>query len=388
MTAPKPQPSGPATSRWGTPPARDAGGAPFGRSDRWRRFGPLFGMVWLGYLSEPLTASLAAPEPALRVLGVTGTVGVALIFAASTFSFRVRSIPVRAAVAALSVQVVFVAFATLAGAQSGLVASTFVGVTAVFLLRSPAALAVAAVFAVLAYVLPRVIPGWVPEDSTSISVVLSAFAVFGFTQLITRNRQLYRAQEEVVSLAAAQERERLARDVHDVVGHSLTVVSVKAELAARLLRADPDRAADELADIQRLARSALADVRGMVTGTRAVTLAGELAAARSAYDAAGIEVVLPSAVDAVPAERQELFAWALREATTNVLRHAAASRVVVTLDERELMVDDDGRGTTTAAPAGSNGLRGLAERARAAGATLITGPGSLGGFRVAVRFPA
>jgi two-component system sensor histidine kinase DesK len=345
-------------------------------------------MVWLGYLSEPLTASLDAPNAVLRVLGVAGTVGVAVLFAASTFSFRLRSVPTRTAWAVLAVQTLFVVLASLAGAQSGLVTSTFVGVTAVFLLRSPAALVVAAVFAVLAYALPRLIPGWVPEDSTAMSVVLSAFAVFGFTQLITRNRQLFRAQEEVVSLAAAQERERLARDVHDVVGHSLTVVSVKAELAARLVRADPDRAADELADIQRLARSALADVRGMVTGARTVTLAGELAAARSAYDAAGIEVQLPSAVDVVPSDRQELFAWALREATTNVLRHAAASRVVVTLDERELTVDDDGRGAGATTPAGGNGLRGLAERARTAGATLITGPGSLGGFRVAVRFPA
>ena len=392
MTTPQPKglprPVVSDTTWWGAPLVRGPGRAPFGRGDTWRRFGPAFGLVWLVFLAEPLTAAFDAPTMWQRVVGIIGTVGVAAIFGVSTYSFRFQEVPHRVVVAVLGVQTAFVALACLAGQQRGLVTGTFVAVTAVFLLQRPSSLVVAAAFALLSYVLPRLIPGWVPEDSTVMSGLLAALAVFGFTQLIVRNRQLFRAQEEVASLAATQERERLARDVHDVVGHSLTVVSVKAELAARLVHDQPDRAAAELADIQRLTRSALADVRGLVSGARPVTLAGELAAARFAYDAAGVEARLPGAVDVVPADRQELFAWVLREATTNVLRHAAATRVAVTLDEREIVVDDDGRGTDAATTVGGNGLRGLAERARAAGATLITGPGSLGGLRVAVRFPA
>jgi two-component system sensor histidine kinase DesK len=141
----------------------------------------------------------------------------------------------------------------------------------------------------------------------------------------------------------------------------------------------------------------------MVTATRHVTLAGELAAARRALDAAGIEAQLPGAVDAVPEELREVFAWTVREGTTNVLRHAAAGRVVVTLAPDRIVVEDDGRGAApcpddaeeggagTAEPTGSpgdapgHGLAGLRERAAAAGAAVETGPSPLGGFRLAVR---
>ncbi len=169
----------------------------------------------------------------------------------------------------------------------------------------------------------------------------------------------------------------------------------------RILSRKARAAAAEVADIQSLARSALADVRGMVSATRHVTLAGELAAARRALDAAGIEAQLPGAVDAVPEELRELFAWTVREGTTNVLRHAAATRVVVTLAPDRVVVEDDGRGarpcpdddaaTGRTPAAGSpgetpgHGLAGLRERAATAGAAVETGPSPLGGFRLAVR---
>ncbi|WP_165399813.1 sensor histidine kinase [Xylanimonas ulmi] len=358
------------------------------RPGPWRRFGPLLGLVWVVFLAEPLTASLDAPSPGARVVGVAGVLGVGVLYGVSIFALRFRDAPTRVVVGVLAVQTALVALTTLAAQQHGLVGLVFVGVTSVFLLRRQAALIVVGAIVVALLAVPRLVPGWQAEDSTALSAVLAGLAVFGFTQLVARNRQLVVAQEEVATLAAGQERERLARDVHDVVGHSLTVVSVKAELAARLLREDTDRAAHELADIQRLTRSALADVRGMVAGARAVTLPGELAAARAAFDAAGIEARLPGAVDAVAPERQTLFAWALREAATNVLRHAAARQVVVTLENTGVTVDDDGRGPDAATGGGDdgNGLRGLAERARAAGATLTTGRSPLGGFRLAVTF--
>ena len=143
------------------------------------------------------------------------------------------------------------------------------------------------------------------------------------------------------------------------------MISVKAELAGKLFDLDADRARAEIAEVQALARAALADVRGMVSATRAVTLAGELAGARQAFDSAGVDADVPGTVDQVPDDLRELFAWAVREGTTNVLRHAAASRVRVTMTGDTLIVDDDGYGPANTDVVPGNGLRGLTERARA-----------------------
>lgn len=140
--------------------------------------------------------------------------------------------------------------------------------------------------------------------------------------------------------------------------------------------------------VQARARGALADVRGMVSATRAVTLAGELAGARQAFDAAGVQAQVPGSVDDVPERLRELFAWALREGTTNVVRHAAASRVEVTMTADSLVVDDDGHGPSGGSggepTAPGNGLHGLTERARAARARVEVSTSPLGGYRLAV----
>jgi len=195
-------------------------------------------------------------------------------------------------------------------------------------------------------------------------------------------RQLRNAQNELAALAVAEERNRVARDMHDILGHSLTVIAVKAELAGRLITLAPDKATAEVAQLEDLARGALADVRATVSGYRGVNISSELASARSALEAAGIEPELPGAADEVPAKSRELFGWVLREAVTNVVRHSGASRCTVTLSRRTIQVDDDGRG-----PGGSSdggGLRGLRERAAAQGATLSLGRSAMGGFRVRV----
>ena len=172
--------------------------------------------------------------------------------------------------------------------------------SAVFLMRDPRALLVAVFATVVVLVVPRLIPGWDTIDDLIISVILASVAVYGFTQLVLRNRQLQLAQDEVAVLAVERERERIARDMHDILGHSLTVIAVKAELAGKLFDVDADRARAEIAEVQALARTALADVRGMVTATREVTLAGELAGARQAFDAAGVEAEVPGTIDEVP----------------------------------------------------------------------------------------
>ncbi|WP_139820870.1 sensor histidine kinase [Krasilnikoviella flava] len=359
------------------------------------RFGPMLAIIWVVFLVEPFQASFDAPTALLRAVGVVGVLGVATIFALTFLRYRRRpALRPRAAVLLLVVQVVCVALSCLAAQQHGLVGLVFVCVTAIYLVPGRVALVIVGASVVVMVVLPRVLPGWQTEDGNVVGALLASAAVYGFTQVIERNRRLREAQQQVADLAVARERERIARDMHDVLGHSLTVISVKAELAAKLLAsAGPEgaassptaRAAAEVADIQDLARGALADVRGTVAGARRVTLAGELAATRSALDAAGVAAELPGAVDAVPADRRELFAWVLREGTTNVVRHARASRVVVTLTPGSLVVEDDGRGVPgPREEGGGRGLIGLAARARQAGAVLETGPSALGGFRIAV----
>ncbi|MEH0111313.1 histidine kinase [Tersicoccus sp. MR15.9] len=212
--------------------------------------------------------------------------------------------------------------------------------------------------------------------------------------------RLRSAQAGLASAALEGERLRVARDVHDILGHSLTVITVKAQLAGRLIELDPARAATEIAELEALSRAALADVRATVTGFRSVTVVSELAASASALHAAGIVAELPTAADDVAEPARELFGWALREAVTNIVRHSRAQRCRVVLQPRRIRIEDDGVGPRdaghgtagSAASAGAgelarpagNGLRGLAERADAVGATLTLGRSPLGGYLVEV----
>ncbi|MEN0130074.1 MAG: histidine kinase [Brevundimonas sp.] len=359
---------------------------PPGRARRAMRIiGPSMGVVWAVFLLQPWHSAWDSPGGWERVVSLLAIVCLGLTFAWAVITHAgphgSRMTTGRAA-AYLAAQTVLVALSCLAADEDGLVGLVFVCVTGVFLLRDPRALGLALWSTLVILVVPRLVPGWDTIDSLILSVILATVAVFGFTQLVQRNRQLQLARDEVAVLAVERERERIARDMHDVLGHSLTVISVKSELAARLFDVDPGRARTEMLEVQNLARTALADVRGMVTATRAVTLAGELAGARQAFDSAAIEAVVPGAIDEVPDDLRVLFAWAIREATTNVLRHSAASHVEIAMTADTLTVDDDGDG----APADErgNGLHGLVERARTAGARVEVSTGPLGGYRLLV----
>ncbi|OIQ78134.1 sensor histidine kinase DesK [mine drainage metagenome] len=271
----------------------------------------------------------------------------------------------------------------LAARESALAGLVFIAVSSVFFLPVREAVGVVVVLVAAGEVLPRTIPGWAPIDSLSLQVVIASIAVFGVTQVMARNVELARARTELADLAVARERERMARDVHDILGHSLTVITVKAELAGRLLPEFPERAAREVADVEQLARAALADVRVTVSGFRAVSLANELASARVALEAAGVEAHLPSAADEVPENLRELFAWTVREGTTNVVRHAAARTCEITLTSTHVRVSDDGVGPDGSETTGS-GLVGLRERASAAGARVVLGRSASGGFDLCV----
>lgn len=205
-------------------------------------------------------------------------------------------------------------------------------------------------------------------------------AMFFMGRLIHTVRRLRAANDEIATLAVSAERERLARDLHDILGHSLTTITVKAGLARRMLESgnDPARAAGEIHEVEGLARSALADVRATVSDYREVSLSAELVGARVALRAAEIDADLPHAVDNVRPDLQQAFGYVLREAVTNVLRHSGAKRVKVRFGETWLDIEDDGVG----APSGAcgNGLRGLAERLGSLGGTLRAEPRDGSGF--------
>ncbi|HLI02200.1 MAG TPA: sensor histidine kinase, partial [Acidimicrobiales bacterium] len=217
----------------------------------------------------------------------------------------------------------------------------------------------------------------------------TATSVFGVSRLIEANHALKRAQADEARIAVAEERLRFARDLHDLLGHSLSVITLKSEVASRLMAADARRATQEVGEIHQIARQALREVREAVNGYRQATIAIELAGARTALAAAGIR--WHEEIDSVelPEDSEAVLAWALREGVTNVVRHARATSCAVTLvadeDEVTATVSDDGRadGPVTF----GNGLGGLGERVAAVGGTFSAGPRPGGGFRLRVTVP-
>ena len=215
---------------------------------------------------------------------------------------------------------------------------------------------------------------------------LMVWPLIGFFTAMRVFAELERQSEESrAELALVAERDRVARDVHDVLGHSLTALSIKAELAARLIDVDPVRARAEIESIQETARQALAEVRATVGGLRAANLEAELAAAPRVLADAGIETRLVGTIADTDPRHRTLLAWVLRESVTNVVRHADASTVTIELSPTGLVVTDDGTGFANDTGHEGNGLRGMRERVSAAGGTLRlpAGPGT----RVEVELP-
>lgn len=233
----------------------------------------------------------------------------------------------------------------------------------------------------VAYALSRPLTGDPLESGLIFSALASAAASSLGAYSIGRNIAARRAQQDANLLRVQEERNRMARDLHDILGHSLTVITVKAELAGRLVDVDPEKAKVQIAELEQLSRSALADVRRTVSGYREISLAGELARARSALTDAGIRAELPGSVDDVAPDLRELFAWTVREATTNVIRHSGAKTCWITLSGNEIRITDNGHGPGS--KGAGNGLSGLRERAEAAGAVLRTSTEG-GGFTVVV----
>ncbi|WP_413756971.1 sensor histidine kinase [Streptomyces sp. MMBL 11-3] len=221
---------------------------------------------------------------------------------------------------------------------------------------------------------------------------LSTMVTAAILSLSDAVRELRAAREELARRAVEEERLRFSRDLHDLLGHTLSVIVVKSEAARRLARRDLDAALVQVSDIESVGRQALTEIREAVTGYREGSLAADLDRARSALLAAGVEPVVRQSGPPLSARVEVLLGWVVREAVTNVVRHSGAARCEISVsgaaDRVRVRVSDDGPGPGGAASGtGGTGLKGLAERVAAAGGVLEAGVGVRGGFVVTAELP-
>jgi two-component system, NarL family, sensor histidine kinase DesK len=285
-----------------------------------------------------------------------------------------------------------IAVVLLAGGAPTSFAALFVYFVAAVGLRLPPRIAVPVT---LLTALGVGLAGWLQGSGSSaisatvLTIVSIGILMSAFGRIARANQELRETREELARLAVSEERLRISRDLHDLLGHSLSVIAIKSQLARKLLEHDPTRAAAELDDIQAVTRTALTEVREAVHGYRRLALAEALESAQTALAAAGIgceladeDVVLPADVDAV-------LAWAVREGTTNVIRHSGALHCAIRIradgDRAAVEIEDDGRAAPTNGR--GSGLSGLRERARRVRGELEAGALPGGGFRLRLTVP-
>ncbi|MBV7700528.1 histidine kinase [Streptomyces sp. TRM70350] len=355
--------------------------------------------IWLVYLSAPVTDLLhGGHSTGVRVLGWIGLAAfvtwyMILLFRTSRWD---RNAAVLSALAVLAAQSTVLAVTL---GREWLVLFVYVSIAsgAALPLRY-ARWTIPGASALMTSVALAVPDGTAYLAGLLIPALLGGFAMTGVRELVRTTVALREARATVAHLAANEERLRLARDLHDLLGHSLSLITLKSELAGRMLPDQPDKAAQQVADIEQVSRQALVDVREAVSGYRRPRLAAELAGARVALTAAGVTPDIPVEPELadIPEESESALAWALREAVTNVVRHSGARRCTVTVGRREtldgpvleLCVEDDGSGAGGGTGEGpGHGLTGLAERLHKAGGTLEAGP-LKHGFRLVARVPA
>ncbi len=348
----------------------------------WRRY--FFPAFWLVYLGQTVDGVIRYSDGLGTVVGCAVVVLFAVCYLTALTLGRSGRWPLFWGL--FTIDIALTAVECVFAHQDALVFLVYLAVLTVASQR-PAALIAVVAMTLVAALLPRVVPEWGGEVDwgLGLSVLLVSLAMYGFFKIIYANIALGAARAEVARLAAENERSRIARDLHDLLGHSLTTITVKAGLARRLgEHGDTERALAEIAEVEQLTRRTLGDVRAAVSAHREVTVAGELATAREVLRASGIVGELPPTVAESDPVLSELFGWVVREGVTNVVRHSRAEHVTITLEPRAIEIVDDGRGGGNGA---GNGLRGLRERAEAAGGTLDAS-GSSAGFRLRVAVPA
>ena len=229
---------------------------------------------------------------------------------------------------------------------------------------------------------------WITAEEILFFCVVIGLTNFAFAQQARTNALLERANLEIERLSQEAERERIARDLHDLLGHTLTVITVKLDLARRLLARDADRARNEIEEVEQTARNALAEVREAVSGYRADGLEAEIARARRSLLSADVKLATTLAPVTLSSTQVSVLCLALREAVTNVVRHAGASQCCLSLIEKDggvrFVFEDNGRGGPIRE---GNGLRGMRERVQSVGGEVkLSGPRD-GGTSLEISLP-
>jgi two-component system sensor histidine kinase DesK len=351
----------------------------------WQRWGWLMWAVWMIFLILPAVALWRDDRPsAWRVGGIALILVFAVSYAVGAWQILEKGRGgTRAAVAFLGFLLALTIVAIPLLGANAVTFTPFLVSFAGFTLPRPWHWVFGlAVFATCVGVLWLTVP--FTEWAYFIFILVAVTVGVNAARLLSEQSEGYARVRR--SLDITEERERVARDVHDVLGHSLTVVSVKAGLAERLIEVDPERARAEVADIARIARESLAEIRATVGGLRAAHLAAELDAAREGLRSAGIEADLPADPEVVDPSHRAVLGWVLREAVTNVVRHSRAAHCRVELAAHTLVVEDDGVGLRDRRM--GNGLSGLRERVVQAGGEFSVGPrADGGGTRLEVSWP-
>jgi two-component system, NarL family, sensor histidine kinase DesK len=367
----------------------------------------VFTGVWLLYLVGPVADLITRPYSLFdRVFGLT----LILVFSAIYVVF-VPNWPMRPA-GALYAVVALAALATAASIRYGGTGASGLWIfvsSAAGLLTPDRRHAVVAVLASTALYVLFAFTGHVGSETlvgNLLPVIFIGLAMIGLRRQFQLTAELQLAREEVAHLAANDERLRLARDMHDLTGQSLSTITLKSELAARLLdrlsaSADRDRVRDEVEQVAAVSRQTLRDIREALSGYRRPTLAVEIITGRAALASAGIaardDAGLTLLSGTFDADAEAALAWCLREAVTNVVRHSGARTCDITLTRRKgsltLTVSDDGQGhapatVSTGSASTGTGLHGMSERLSAVGGSLELRPYEHPGFRLIATVPA
>lgn len=359
--------------------------------------GPLSSAVWLFFLVSPIQSELSVPHSigfTVLLFGEVATfVAVYLILVLrDTYSgASSRPLHLRRDLMLLVIMTVLSICTTLMAGPSWIAGLLYTSAAAGSKLPTKWSLSAIAILEGLTVVLTPISGGtWVDAGQSVVFVGVIGLMTSGVCRMIITIRALEKARQEVARLAVSEERLRMARDLHDLLGHSLSLIAVKSELAKRLVRLDPDETEKEIADIERVSRQALADVRSAVSGYRQLSLVQELAASEEILSAANIRADMNVSLLEIHPKVESVLAWSIREGTTNVVRHSRARRCIITIVKSSNAVqcdirnDDKGSGATLPdrdTPSLGNGLTGLAERVRAVQgemkATVLTGDGFL-----------
>ena len=349
----------------------------------WSKFGWLLAAVWVVFLIFPVLSITDSPQPLpAKIAGYGLVAAFAAVYLWSFFTYSSEL-----GVSASGHGRAWVPFGALLAITAGTL--PILGADAISLgpfLISFAAylLSVRSMWITNAGVLAAALSVAIPAGLGDYVFLLGLLVVLIVVNAV--NTALIRrsiAEDDLrLDYALLAEQDRMARDVHDVLGHSLTAIGLKAELAERLLDTDVEGARAELRQIRALNTEALESIRATVGGLRRTTLAQELLCVRAALDDARIKTVLIGNARDIDPVRSTSLSWILREAATNVLRHAHATTCWIHLGPGMLGIEDDG--DSLAGSHEGHGMRGMRERARLAGAHCEIGDSAHGGTRVAV----